>query len=88
MVKVKFENVIEDSDYNEKRILVCEKDFPNAIDHWDGEINDYVYNKVLELDAKYDFIDYENCPFIEISYFNEKNKLLYRDDCVDYMYNL
>ena len=88
MIKVKFEKYVEDSNYNEKKILVCEKDFPNAVNKLDNEINEFVYNKVLELDSKYNFVDYENCPDIKISYINDKNKTIYVDDCVDYMYNL
>lgn len=83
MVEVKF--VLIDDNDNEQ--LLNKKIFLDSISKYDKNVSDYVYETVLELDKKYDFIDYDNCPYIEIRYF-ENDKLKYTDDCVDYMYNL
>lgn len=87
MIEVKFILHKEDG-VNTSSEVLDSRVFEKAISRFDGEISDYVYKKVLELDSIYDFIDYDNCPYIEIEYLNDRNETIYTDDCVDYMYGL
>lgn len=82
MIKVQFV-LIEDDREN----ILLENIFDNADSMHDSEVSKYVYENVLDLDNKYDFIYNENSPLIEIKYFNN-DKIIYIDDCDDYMYNL
>lgn len=86
MIRVDFVDV----DLNGNDISVrSSKEFPDCWSRFDREINNYVYEKVLALDIIYNFIDYEKLQFyIEIRYYDNRGKLVYTDDCVDYMYNI
>lgn len=67
--------------------ILLSKDFQGVSSMFSSSIEDFVYKNVLELDKKYNFIDYENAPTIEI-YYKEGGKIIFIDNCVDYMYNL
>ena len=84
-IKVAFIN--ETSDNKKEHVILEEKLFENVKDRFDKEIIDYVYHKVVfELDPEYNFIDYDNCPYIAINYY-DGDKQIYSDNCIEYMYN-
>lgn len=84
MIKVQFVLINED----DSEIILESRNFETATSRFDSEINEYVYNKVLDLNAQYDFINFETCPNIEIRYINNKDTVIYYDNCIDYMYGL
>lgn len=88
MIKIKFELITEKENFKEERTLIDEREFPQASNWFDSGIDDYIYHKVLELNGQYDFVNYEEAPYIEISYLNEHNIVVKRDDCIDYYMNL
>lgn len=84
MIKVKYiKNFQEDTEE-----IIDSKEFPNAIDQWDKEIEDYTYHKLLELDSIYDFNDYENAESITEVIYDDKDKIITLCDCVELYYNL
>lgn len=83
MITIQFVLIHDDSE-----TILESKVFENAKSKFDKDVDTYIYNRVLDLDMKYDFIEYETCPYIEIRYLNNVGELLYRDNCIDYMYNL
>lgn len=88
MIRVNFILYIDSIPENETKELLDFKVFEKAKSRFDKEINDYVYHKVLELDAKYNFVEWETCPYVEIEYLDDKSEIIYRDNCIDYIFNL
>lgn len=68
--------------------IIDYKEFPNCYDKWDKEIEDYTYNKLLELDSKYNFYDYENSPSIDEVIYDNKGKIISLYSCIELYYNL
>lgn len=83
-MKVEFVYLEEDETEN----ILFSKEFQGIDSMFSSDIDDFVYKNVLELDKKYDFIDYENAPTIEIRYYSKNDKIVFIDNCVNYMYNL
>lgn len=85
MINIKFVLINDDN----SELELESKIFNDANSIHDSNICNFVYNKVVfELDNKYNFIDYENCPYVEIRYFDSNENLIYSEDCTDYMFNL
>lgn len=96
-VTVKFELLDDDGNVVE---VLAEKEFPDAkFSPWatfhimnyrvfDKEVGDWVYDKHNELNRKYDYIDYDNCPDVRQAFYNNQGKLLYWESEVEYEYNL
>lgn len=82
-MKVEFVYLNEDGSEN----ILISKDFQGVNSIFSSDIEDFVYKNVLELDKKYDFINYEKAPTIEI-YYKKDNKIIFIDNCVNYMYSL
>lgn len=81
---VKFRFVVLDDNDNILEVLYETKEYDNK---WDSKWSDVCYHKVIELNEKYDFDDYENCPNIEIQiYCNGVWK--FHEDIIDYWFNL
>ena len=82
---VKFRFVTTDDNDNVLEVLYeTSKEYDSQ---WDPEWRKVCYHKVLELNEKYDFDDYENCPNIAIQMcYNGFWK--FHEDVIDYWFNL
>lgn len=86
---------IVDESNDDNHVLIWQQDFQTT-DRFNRELDDTLYNKVLELNSIYNFIDYDNCPDFEIYTILVtedngkilKEKVIGIDDCVQYMYNI
>lgn len=82
---VKFRFVITDDEDNILEVLYeTSREYDSQ---WNTEWQRVCYQKVHELNEKYDFDNYENCPNIAIQmYYNGVWK--FHEDVIDYWFNL
>ena len=74
-------------DDNDNYIVELSKEFPDAKDIWDSEIEKWVLNTELNYDIKYNFADWENAPNYYIAYIDDYSKV-YETSMVDDIMNL
>lgn len=80
----KFRFVLTDDEDNILEVLYESKEYDSR---WCKEFSDDEYHTLLNLDATYNFYDYDNCPNIILEYF-ENGKWKYDTSAVEYYYNL
>lgn len=84
MIKVKYiKDIWEDTEE-----VIEEKEFPESYSRWDKEIEDYTYNKLLDLDNEYNFYDWENAPSITEVIYDDIGKVISMCSCIELYYNL
>lgn len=83
---MRVEFVMNLDEHNEDVIL--SKEFPNCHSKWDKEISDWSYEKLLELDAIYDFSNYEECPAIDEIIYDDKGKIVKIESCIESYFSL
>lgn len=82
---VKFRFVVTDDNDNILEVLYETTKEYNS--QWDAEWRKVCHHKVLELNERYDFDDFENCPNIAIQmYYNGVWK--FHEDIIDYWFSL
>lgn len=82
---VKFRFVVTDDNDNILEVLYeTSREYDNQ---WDPEWRKVCYHKVVELNERYDFDDYENCPNIAIQICCD-GFWKFHEDVIDYWFSL
>lgn len=82
---VKFRFVVTDDNDNILEVLYeTSREYSSQ---WDPEWQKVCYHKVMELNEKYDFDDYENCPNIAIQ-MRYNGFWKFHEDIIDYWFSL
>lgn len=78
---VKFRFVILD-DYD--NVIEVLNESPEYKDEWDRDWIDYEYRMILDLNEKYDFYHYDDCPLFETQIFENGEWKRHSDPIVDW----
>ena len=80
----KFRYVILDDFDNVVEILYESSEYP---DRWDSKLSNEMYRVLLELDIRFNFVEYDKCPNVVVQLF-ENGEWKHYSDAVDDFYNL
>lgn len=81
---IKFRYVILDDFDNVVEILYESSEYP---DRWDSKLSNEMYKVLLDLDIRFNFVDYDNSPNVVVQLL-ENGEWKYYSDAVEDYFNL